>query len=87
MIYSYLLKKIEICKFADDNTLYACDISVDTVKNRLVPDTERLVEWFKVNSLVVNPKKFQVMFLGVINPVGLNINSKELFSETQVKLS
>ena len=40
------IKETEICNFADDNTIYACDISIETVKNKLVTDIESLNNWF-----------------------------------------
>ena len=46
-----------ICNFSDDNTLYACD-------TRLNADTNIVIQWFKCNSMVANPEKFQLMFLG-----------------------
>ena len=80
------IKESEICNFADDNTLYACDSTVEAVKNKLIPDLGRLNNWFQVNSLVANPEKFQVMFLGVNDPVSFYINGNKLVSENQVKL-
>ena len=80
------IKETEICNFADDNTIYACDISIETVKNRLVTDIESLNNWFRINSLVANPSKFQLMFLGTTEPaVSLVINGKELVSEAHIE--
>ena len=41
-----ITNKTEICNFADDNTIYACDTSLDAVKNRLTPEIIRINEWF-----------------------------------------
>ena len=81
-----IIKETEICNFADDNTIYACDTSIEAVKSRLIPEIVRINDWFRVNSLVANPSKFQIMFLGVTEPVSLHINDKELFSNTHVRL-
>ena len=59
--------KSDICNFADDNTLYACDSSIDNVLLRLNSDIPRVMDWFRSNEMVVNPDKFQVMFLGIEN--------------------
>ena len=53
-----------ICNFADDNTLFSCNVSYLVVKYTLKADTERALMWFRVNSLVANPEKFQMIFLG-----------------------
>ena len=55
----------EICNFADDNTLYACDTSVENVLNRLNNEASRTVNWFKMNAMVANPDKFQFLLVGV----------------------
>ena len=49
------VKETEICNYADDNTLYACDVSIEAVKNRLVPDVLRLSDWFRINSPTCGP--------------------------------
>ena len=38
----------EICNFADDTTIYACDTSVDVVIIKLEGDLQRLMQWFAV---------------------------------------
>ena len=81
-----IIKETEICNFADDNTIYACDKTVDLVKSRLIPEVVRLNEWFQVNSLVANPEKYQTMFLGVSDSVNLQVNGKTLLTTNNVKL-
>ena len=53
-----------ICNFADDNTLFSCDPSMDTILSNLSSDLVIVLEWLKNNMLVANPKKFQMMLLG-----------------------
>ena len=53
----------KICNFADDNTLYCCADSFDTVTNCLEKAVSECLSWFRVNRLVANPDKFQYMFL------------------------
>ena len=59
-----VVKETNICNFADDNTIYHADINQEIVKEKLSVDVHKILEWFSVNSLVANPGKFQVMFLG-----------------------
>ena len=68
------LQETEICNFADDNTFFACDTSVERVISRLKNDLDILNIWFIDNSLVANPAKFQLMFLGVKNIENLSID-------------
>ena len=57
----------DLTNFADDNTIDACSDNVETVITKLEKDMITALNWFKVNKLVVNPGKFQLMFLGVQN--------------------
>ena len=60
----FLSLESKICNFADDNTLYSCDISFEAVVQKLLSDVPIVIEWFRFNEMVVNPEKLQVMFLG-----------------------
>ena len=86
-IFLFILEA-EICNFADDNTIYACEDSFDNVAIRLNNDIKRVIEWFKVNSLVANPGKFQIMFLGLtdIIPIAMNISGKFITVQDEVTL-
>ena len=47
-------KETEVCNFADDfkeTTLKLCN------------GTHLILNWFRINSMVANPGKFQIMFL------------------------
>ena len=82
------LQETEICNFADDNTLFACDISIENVLYRLNNDLGIINHWFKNNSLVANPSKFQLMFLGVknVDNISINILDNVISSQTEVEL-
>ena len=82
------IQETEICNFADDNTLYVCDTSLDNVLDRLKRDVDRVNTWFKINSMIANPDKYQIMFLGVKNPteLSLNINGVDINGQLYVKL-
>ena len=80
------IKETEICNFADDNTIYVCDSSIETVKCKLISEVKNITNWLQLNSLVANPSKFQIMFLGVKNLVKLEINGKQLSSKNDITL-
>ena len=58
------IEKIDICNFADDNTLYKSSPSLSVVLNCLEHDITNVLNWFKVNSLKANPKTFRFAVLG-----------------------
>ena len=72
------LKECDICNFADDNTLYVSDNTIDKVMYRLKSDLSKLNHWFSINSLVANPSKFQLMFLGLKASTNLSLNIENL---------
>ena len=59
------VERSDICNFADDNTLYNCGKTIDSVINPLKRDVGTLLMWFRSNQLGANPDKFQLMFLGL----------------------
>ena len=59
-----IIEQSDICNFADDNTLYSCGERLTEIKENLVSDTKRILNWFRLNSLKANPGKFQFMMLG-----------------------
>jgi hypothetical protein len=77
----------DICNFADDNTLHVGNKNQQKVISSLTRDTNRAIEWFRINGMVVNPAKFQLMFLGngpqIVNLV---VDGKTIISTDRVKL-
>ena len=59
-----VIEQSDICNFADDNTLYSCEERLTEIKENLVSDTKKILNWFRLNSLKANPGKFQFMILG-----------------------
>ncbi len=82
------IKETEICNFADDNTIYACDYSIDKVLNKLKNDVVGINKLFQNNSMVANPDKFQMIFLGInnVDTINLNICGNQIFCTKEVKL-
>ena len=66
-----------MCNFADDNAISAFDLIFDKTIVKLKNNTRRSLKWFLNNSLVANPKKFQLMFLGTCKmKISLKINKQ-----------
>ena len=89
-INDFLLFTIDsgVCNFADDNSIYAHGKNIDDVVLTLEHEIKKAINWFENNSLVVNPDKFQLMFLGTRtkSKLCLNINGKICRSTPEVKL-
>ena len=55
---------VNICNFADDNTIYVSDNKQNVVEENLKVASEVMLKWFKYNTISANPDKFQFMILG-----------------------
>ena len=53
-----------IANYADDNTLYVMGHSLHDVMSTLTNEVPIVVDWFRINQMVVNPDKFQFLLLG-----------------------
>ena len=84
----FFVEKTNVCNFADDNTIYKCDADLKVVLEDLQYDMKILLNWFKVNSMKPNPKKFQFMILGKTKrlPVTLNVNTIKIKESQSVVL-
>ena len=59
------------CNFADDTSLSVYGRCIENVVSTLENELKIALIWFKNNSLVPNPDKFQIMFLGTRHKVKL----------------
>ena len=48
------LTDTEVCNYADDTTLYACNKSLQNVVNSLERDTQKIITWFPDNYMRLN---------------------------------
>ena len=82
------LSKTDLCNFADDNTIFKCSNSIDSVITSLQADLSSCLSWFSANQLVANPDKFQMIFLGIRDPsYSLYIAGKKVITSSEsVKL-
>ena len=80
------IEKTEVCNFANDNTIYECGEDLSHILENLKHELKTLLKWFRINSLLANPGKFQFMVLGrkkqnsaklIINSITIE-ESKEL---------
>ena len=83
------IMETEICNFADDTTIYSCDFNPHESIQKLENDMKHVLTWFKINSMVANPAKFQFIILGKWNSqkkLCLDIDGRRVVSSAEVKL-
>ena len=61
---SYLITRVKLNAYADDQQLYSSDSDHVALYNKLNDELCIAVDWFKHNGLMANPEKFQSMTLG-----------------------
>ena len=58
---------IDICKFADDNTLHLCDLSLDALDalvHKLEVSAKSVIKWFDYNYMKLNESKCKLLISG-----------------------
>ena len=85
----FFIQETEVCNFADDITIYSCSPNFVEATLKLSNDTLLVLNWFKINSMVANPGKFQIMFLGLNienSKITFMIENKRVKFKSEVKL-
>ena len=59
----FFIKETEGCNFVDDTTIYSCFLNYEGAHRKLSNDTHIFLNLLRINSIVANPGKFQIMFL------------------------
>ena len=59
----FFIKKTEVCNFVDHTTIYSSSLNYEEAHRKLSNDTHIVPNWFRINSMVANPGKFQIIFL------------------------
>ena len=77
----------DICNFADDNTLFACYVSMDKLIEKLESSAITVIEWFKNNHMKLNESKCHLLFCGNSkNSRSVNVGSFIIEQENEVNL-
>ena len=76
--------------FSDDSTISAAENTVEKPISALEQDSQAAIDWFKINEIIVNPDKFQVIVVKKNSrkkdSYALNINNQTINSGNSVKL-
>ena len=59
----FCIQETEVSNFADDTAIHSCSPNCEEATLKLSNDMHLILNWFTINSMVVNPGKFQIMFL------------------------
>ena len=49
--------------FADNNTISAAENIIEKPLSSLEQDSQAAIDWFKINEMIVNPEKFQAIYV------------------------
>ena len=83
------IQESKVCNFADETTIHSCSLNFEEAILKLSNDTYFILNWFRINSLVANPDKFPITFLGsnIDNrKLTFMIENKRVKSRSEVKL-
>ncbi len=64
MICFFIIKEIDICNYADDNTRHTSDLHLDELMKRLECAVEKALDWFKNNGMILNSSKCHLLVCG-----------------------
>ena len=84
----FSLNNTDVWNYADDTTLFACDIDTDSVVARLELDSARAIKWFSDNYMKLNEDKCHLLTFGNISDdsVSVRIGSSIITNSTEEKL-
>ena len=78
----YIELKSDLCNFADDNTLYACNLSLESLVHSLEKSAEAVIQWFSDNCLKLNEDKCKLLISGNKEEVIIASVGKSLIIES-----
>ena len=86
--FLYAIEHSQVGNFADDNTIFTCGEILDEVTKCITNDTRMAMKWFKLNEMVANLDKFQLIFFGLKedHELSIEINGDVMKMSDTVKL-
>ena len=83
----FIMEQTEICNYSNDNTINACDMSLENLLRRLEHDSHLAIEWFKQNYMKLNEGKCHLLISCFKHEVLLaNIGGKKIWESKEEKL-
>ena len=82
----YFMNEKNLTNYADDNTPYAIEKTIEAITSRLTDDGNILIEWFNNNYLKMNADKCHLLITNQDKNVCININGENIEGKNSVKL-
>lgn len=83
----YFIIDTDTCNYADDTTLYAADMELATLMNRLENGIETCVKWFNYNYMKLNGDKCHLMIGGLKDNIfSTKIEGNEIIESSHERL-
>ena len=84
----FAIKRASLVNFADDNSIFTNDKSIEQTVSLLVDETRLAIDWFDINYMQANPEKFQGMIISnrSHDTTELDVDGTIIKCETCVKL-
>ena len=82
----YVLLRTNICNFADDTTLSACDIELDYLLHNLEDDTLTAIIWFEANYMKLNESKCHFLTHGTGEVLFARVGGEVIWKSMREKL-
>ena len=83
----YFVVEADICNYADDTTIYTCDVTVDLVIDKPEKHSFETATWFSKNFMKLNGEKCHVMYGEKSNDHSVNIGPVLIKESTEEKLN
>ena len=77
---------IDVCNFADDTTLYACDMNLDAVIGQLEDNAYTCIIWFENNYMKLNESKCHFLFSGSTEHLWIKVGNEKIWESQYEKL-
>ena len=76
----------DVCNFADDTTLYACDMNLDTVLSQLEDNAYTAILWFENNYMKLNQSKCHFLAAGSPEHLWIRVGNEKIWESQAEKL-
>ena len=82
----YTLLDIHVCNFADDTTLSACDVELETLIHTLEDEALTAIIWFEANFMKLNESKCHFLTCGTEEVLYVNVGNEIVWESNNEKL-
>ena len=83
----FVLKKIDVCNFADNTTPFVCDMDLNIVMGKLEENSASALTWFECNHMKLNSDKCHLLVSGNYDEeILMKIGGDIIWENSSVKL-